>query len=166
MSMDILRIQPPRFHVAHQPTKDFHSHGHEWAHLHPHTALRFLQGDKMRTYESLFNEFSSALKFPNYFGRNWPAFGECISDLEWLQGATAYLLMFSNAEAIYCDEKLPEYPTLLKILAKAGDRWGKPINKQGPLNRPARPFHCVFQCNGSHSIEEHLRHSSIDFDEI
>ena len=33
----------------------------------------------------LFTVFEDGLKFPDYFGRNWDAFEECIRDLSWLQ---------------------------------------------------------------------------------
>jgi RNAse (barnase) inhibitor barstar len=34
---------------------------------------------------SLFNAVSQALKFPDYFGRNWNALLDCLEDLSWIK---------------------------------------------------------------------------------
>lgn len=46
--------------------------------------VRSIRGHKCRTIDGMIDEFSSALQFPWYFGENWPAFDECICDLDWL----------------------------------------------------------------------------------
>lgn len=38
----------------------------------------------MDSVDRLFDVFSETLRFPDYFGRNWDAFNECIRDLCWL----------------------------------------------------------------------------------
>jgi hypothetical protein len=55
-----------------------------WAFLHDCGAgyeARFCRGSKMQTLDALFDEFSAAWQFPYYFGYNWAAFDECLSDL-------------------------------------------------------------------------------------
>jgi hypothetical protein len=46
--------------------------------------VRTLRGVKMQTVQQLFDEFAAALQFPWYFGENWAAFDECLTDLAWL----------------------------------------------------------------------------------
>jgi RNAse (barnase) inhibitor barstar len=39
----------------------------------------------LSTRESLFDALAGALKFPNYFGRNWDALSDCLRDLSWIK---------------------------------------------------------------------------------
>jgi RNAse (barnase) inhibitor barstar len=36
------------------------------------------------TRDQLFNEYVRGLRFPDYFGGNWDAFIDCLSDLAWI----------------------------------------------------------------------------------
>lgn len=40
-----------------------------------------------------FCEISSAMRFPWYFGWNWAAFDECITDLEWLDFSSLLIVI-------------------------------------------------------------------------
>jgi len=46
--------------------------------------VRFLRGSKMASFSGLFDETAAALQFPWYFGENWNAYDECLSDLSWI----------------------------------------------------------------------------------
>ena len=37
------------------------------------------------TLDDFFREISASMRFPDYFGWNWAAFDECITDLDWLK---------------------------------------------------------------------------------
>src|SRR6185436_17428832 len=86
-------------------------------------AVRFLRGKKMRTSASLFDEVAAALQFPHYFGENWSAFDECITDLSWLP-ASGYMLLVTNSEEVLRDEDDNSWRTLISILQEAGEEWG------------------------------------------
>ena len=78
-------------------------------------------GVRMRNVDATFREFVRELRFPEYFGWNWPAFAECVTDLEWLPGPS-YLLIIRNAGELLADSE-PDRDTLLRLLNKAGSRW-------------------------------------------
>lgn len=40
--------------------------------------------DSLSTRENVFDAYAQALHFPEYFGRNWDAFIDCLSDLSWV----------------------------------------------------------------------------------
>ena len=67
----------------------------------------------------LLSALSRALQFPSYFGYNWDALDECLSDLSWLPGGDVLVIhkdlplaMDSEACSIY-----------LSILRDAAQRW-------------------------------------------
>ena len=80
---------------------------------------------------------ASALEFPDWFGQNWDALEDCLSDLSWRE-AEGYVLMFEHAVAG------DELGILTDVLAAAADFWkgrSKPffavfIDPQGALVLP------------------------------
>ncbi len=111
-----------------------------------HVVYRRIRGDKARTAQGWFDECSAALQFPCYFGENWNAFDECITDLEWLPG-DAYMLLITNGSRLLQAEPPGELAVLFTILDHAGQEWSKPVAGQFP--RPAKPFHVLIQSDQS-----------------
>ncbi|HEX6817569.1 MAG TPA: barstar family protein [Ktedonobacterales bacterium] len=109
--------------------------------------VRTIRGRKCRTYRAFFDEVGAALQFPHYFGENFNAFNDCITDLEWLPGS-AYLLLFADAELVLCEENFDAFIALARHLARAGEEWWRHPNDHFPRNRPPTPFHALFQCSG------------------
>jgi Barstar (barnase inhibitor) len=164
MDTNFARItEPPHLHVAHATTQQFFSFGYGIG--ESGVTVRFLRGKRMRTCDALFAEIAAALQFPHYFGANWAALDECLCDLEWLPG-NGYLFMFDDAHLIGSEEADRALQPLFKILTDAGSYWGRPIKAEGARNRPAKPFHSVFQCDGSHRIEARLKNATAAFGAI
>ncbi len=46
--------------------------------------------------QMLFRCFASALRFPDYFGRNWDAFRDCLFDLSWLNPTPHRILIIHD----------------------------------------------------------------------
>lgn len=70
---------------------------------------------------------SAALDFPDWFGGNWDALEDCLTDLSWRRGS-GQVILFSQAH------EGDEVGILLDVLASAGEYW----REQG------RPFFAVF----------------------
>ncbi len=118
----------------------------EWLYLEPagSTAVRKLRGPKMRTRQGLMDELGAALQFFEGFGENWHALKDCLFSLDdWLP-ANVYLLVVTGSEQVLADESA-ELRWLLATLNETGGWWAKPIVDNGSYNRPAIPFHTVFQ---------------------
>ena len=43
-------------------------------------------------------EFANKLKFPNYFGMNWDAFSDCLTDLSWIDAENDFLIVYENSQ--------------------------------------------------------------------
>ena len=70
-----------------------------------------------------FQSISNALSFPDWFGKNWDALEDCLSDLSWRE-AEGYVLMFEHAA------DGDELGILTDVLAASAEFWkgrGKPF---------------------------------------
>jgi hypothetical protein len=101
-----------------------------------------LEGLSMASPETLFREYATAFRFPDYFGSNWAAFHECMSDLEEV-AAPAYLTVIRNARLIlagYPDERV----TFLSLLADIGKYWGNSFALDSRWAGGEVPFNTIF----------------------
>jgi hypothetical protein len=113
--------------------------------------VRAIRGAKSRSASDLFDEIGAALQLPDYFGENWNALSECLTDLEWLPG-DAYLLVVTQSELLL-DREPNELPTLLKVLEGAAHDWATAEDSQ----ENARPFHVVFQAEAASAAKFEAR---------
>lgn len=107
--------------------------------------VRFVRGHKMRTVVSLFDEVSAALQFPYYFGENWSAFDECLTDMDWLPSRVGIVVAVLDAVEVLSDEPAAELGTLARVIAHASETYAEPIDSGEWWDRPALPFHVVLQ---------------------
>jgi RNAse (barnase) inhibitor barstar len=137
----LFRAAPPYLHLWITPLSEAYEFAWSIQQAPGRQAIvRVIRGTKSRTSGDFFNECAAALQFPDYFGENWDALDECLSDLEWLPG-DAYLLVVTEADLLL-DREPDHLRTLLEVLERAGGEWAKALDSQGV----PRPFHVVFQC--------------------
>jgi len=68
------------------------------------TFLATLDGNRCRTEAALHSEISEVLRFPDYYGRNFDALYDCLTDLEWL-GVDAIYFLITHPALICCEEE-------------------------------------------------------------
>jgi RNAse (barnase) inhibitor barstar len=71
----------------------------------------------------LLKAIAAALEFPDWFGENWDALEDCLSDLSWRE-ATGHVLLFEGAKV---DD---DFGVLVDVLTSAAESWaarGKPF---------------------------------------
>jgi len=108
------------------------------------SVARVLRGSKMTTLAGFFAEIGAALQLPAYFGENWPALHECLTDMLWLRGP-AYVLIVTDGDLLFGEDEFDSLPTLLHLAASAGEQWAMPADQDKPWGHGSVPFHLVFQ---------------------
>jgi hypothetical protein len=88
--------------------------------------------------EALMQHIAQALEFPRWFGGNWDALEDCLTDLSWSK-AGGHVLLIEGAEGLPADER----GILVDILASAAAWW---VERQ-------HPFFAVF-LNGAPTLPE------------
>lgn len=78
---------------------------------------------------ALLKSMAKALDFPDWFGENWDALEDCLTDLSWRE-AGGHVLVFEGIGSLPLDER----GTLIEVLASAAQFWAQ----QG------KPFFAVF----------------------
>ncbi|MBI1942844.1 MAG: barstar family protein [Betaproteobacteria bacterium] len=88
--------------------------------------------------ELVLERIARALAFPDWFGGNWDALEDCLTDLSWLE-ADGHVLIFEDGAAIPADER----GVLEDVLASAAAYWAE----------RRHPFIAAFVGGGSHLAE-------------
>ena len=74
-----------------------------------------------RGKSGLLDRFAKALCFPTHFGKNWDAFNDCLTDLQWLDGQ-GWVVIVTNARS-FADKHEEEFTTAIEILTGAAEHW-------------------------------------------
>jgi RNAse (barnase) inhibitor barstar len=111
-----------------------------------------LDGSTMGTLEEMYQEFCSVFHFPDYFGKNFNALDECLTDLEWLP-ANGYLLSISNAEYFLGEETDDILEGVFSILNDVGEEWATPVISGQAWDREEMPFHTILEVNKNNALD-------------
>jgi RNAse (barnase) inhibitor barstar len=105
-----------------------------------------VRGRKMRKTAALFDEFAAALQFPSYFGENWNAFDECVSETDWMPLGDGFVLIVNDADQVLIDaDEDDTLDVLVGTFALAFENYAAPIAQGAWFDRPPVPFHVVLQ---------------------
>jgi hypothetical protein len=83
--------------------------------------LFHLDGMIIKTKIELFKNLAHTMEFPGYFGHNWDALEECLTDLDWLS-AKGYILLFSYP-INFINNSPGDFKTFLDIVSSASKYW-------------------------------------------
>jgi Barstar (barnase inhibitor) len=121
---------------------------------------RVVRGRKATTEPAFFDECAAAWQFPCYFGENWDALEECLTDLEWLP-ADAYVLCVTRAVHLLEKEPRDQQHRSLLVLYRIAKEWG-----QSTPSRPAKTFHVLLQGTAAEkpTLEQRLQAAAVPHD--
>ncbi|MCQ4080131.1 barstar family protein [Streptomyces sp. RB6PN25] len=80
-----------------------------------------------------------SLRFPEWFGRNWDALLDCLTDPDWMQGRGGRILRISGWQD-YAAAAPEQWRTALAVFRDAAGRWSQtPTPLRVELTGPAHP---------------------------
>jgi len=115
--------------------------------LRPGMVVRELMGRRMRTLDTLFQEFGAAMQFPPYYGANWPALMECLTDLEWLPGESYLIVLWDFWKILSGNDA--DIKTLYRVLVDCATEWAQGVSDGEWWDRPGKTFRILL-----HSLPE------------
>ncbi len=74
-----------------------------------------------RGKDDLLAVVAEAMAFPSWFGHNWDALLDCLTDLAW-RPADGYVVRLEHCDAVHVRAEA-EFTTLLRVFADAADQW-------------------------------------------
>jgi len=87
-----------------------------------------IEGQKLTTKEQFLNHAALATHCPEYFGDNWDAFEDCLTDLSWVD-AEGYLIVYDHTD-VFAEHAPQHFDTLIEVLKESAEFWhgqGKPM---------------------------------------
>ena len=102
-----------------------------------------LDGTRMATMDTMFDEFQLKGGFPSYFGRNNNALIDCLSDMQWMP-ADGYIWIIGDSDSLLVSESDWYLSGLVECLEFAGEEWSRPVELGEWWDRNPVPFHAVF----------------------
>ncbi|HEY9808321.1 MAG TPA: barstar family protein, partial [Halomicronema sp.] len=81
----------------------------------------YLDGKEITNKQTFLKQAGETLKFPAYYGQNWDAFNDCITDLKWCP-ARAYILIYDQPE-IFAKAEPDQWQIALTILNSTVEYW-------------------------------------------
>jgi RNAse (barnase) inhibitor barstar len=122
-----------------------------------------IEGENCQKVDDLFEEFAVKLKFPNYFGKNWAAFDECLNDLEWLD-SEKYVLFIKDFDKVLIEDG-QGFKVFVNILISTINEWisGRDYDS---FPTPPTPFHLVIHCNEENVGLLNSRFSKVNFSKL
>ena len=86
-----------------------------------HYKFFLLDGAEIRGKERFLNHAAAVLSFPDYFGNNWDAFEDCLTDMSWHE-TDGFLIVYDHFEA-FAQHSPDQFKMALEILQDSVEFW-------------------------------------------
>ena len=115
----------------------------------PDFVVKVFDGSRCRSSRDLFREFAREFSFPGYFGENWDALDDFLTDDYFVPG-DGCLILFENAKLLLSSSE-KEFSIFQSAMSGCGEAWANPdlrsqvLDDEGSPIDPPRiiPFHVV-----------------------
>jgi RNAse (barnase) inhibitor barstar len=84
--------------------------------------LFWLAGQSVTEKDELLDLCADGFGFPDWFGHNWDALGDCLTDLTWVETESGFLVVYAGWQAL-AQESPEDFGTALQIFEEAVDLW-------------------------------------------
>lgn len=87
-----------------------------------------IDGRRVTDKAGFLRAVARTLEFPDYFGENWDALEECLTDLEWVR-ASGFVVYLEHLDE-FAESSPDDFDAALEIFATAADYWddfGRPM---------------------------------------
>ena len=84
-------------------------------------AVFSIDGSTVSDKETFLRAAGNAMRFPDYYGANWDAFEECLTDLGWVP-ARGYVLLLDQIDR-FARQNPSQWAAAADILRAATDHW-------------------------------------------
>jgi hypothetical protein len=88
----------------------------------------------MQAHDDLFSAFAIAMRFPDYFGENWPALEDCLNDMTWFDETGHFLIVITNWPKVLQDAPMDRV-VLRRVLEDVAKNWAT-LGYDGEGSRP------------------------------
>lgn len=84
-------------------------------------AYFLVRGEAVSTKANLLEAISRTLQFPSYFGANWDALEDCLTDMSWVK-ADSYVIVCDSV-GFFAGRHPHEFETILSIFKDTAEFW-------------------------------------------
>jgi len=117
-------------------------------------AVARIKGASARDVDGLFDQISTAFKFPSWFGWNWNALSDCLRDLSWLP-ADRYAVVIEDLEQVLVEDSSYR-KELFRVLSRAANHWMNPLNSPGSSKVVFQTF-CIVTKGNIEKLEAEIQ---------
>jgi hypothetical protein len=155
INLNVLGIEPPYLIALTGGKSEIDEYVHRTMDSATRLVVKTLNGRRMKDWPSTMDEMAAELEFPSYFGKNIPAFSECLQDLEWLP-ADAYSFLLYDAASVLSKETHADAISFFSLLDRICSEWAVGTLPGANWERKRTPFH-IFLCGNSGDVEKLIR---------